>query len=131
MSRCNAGQFDVQDGPASCNDWIRNLAWSHQQDFNHAPRKPVQAGHLATNDWDTSHTVRWRLRCCAVPRLPACANSQGPVVAWLQEYGHLTSVVVRDAGHMVPHDQGEVAVSMVERWVGRALRRRAEAALVQ
>lgn len=57
----HAGQFDVQDGPASCNDWIHALPWSHQRDFNHAPRKALRAGHVAANDWDaelSGHSVR-------------------------------------------------------------------------
>lgn len=52
----HTGQYDLQDGPASCNDWIHTLQWSHQQDFNRAPRKVVRAGHLAANDWESANS---------------------------------------------------------------------------
>lgn len=46
------------------------------------------------------------------PRLPL-----GRVVGYRQSHGPLTHVVLRNAGHMAPHDQPQAALAMMETWL--------------
>ena len=108
-AKCNlvhpAGQYDVQDGPACSEAWISSLQWSDREAFAQAKR------------------VVWRL---GDDEAPAAWLSQGrhsiePVAGYVKHHGPLTLVVVREAGHMVPHDQPLAARHMIENWVQTAL----------
>eukprot|EP00891_Asterochloris_glomerata_P003274 jgi/Astpho2/3274/fgenesh1_pm.00053_%23_4_t len=99
------GQYDVQDGPACSEAWISSLQWSDREAFAQAKR------------------VVWRL---GDDEAPAAWLSQGrhsiePVAGYVKHHGPLTLVVVREAGHMVPHDQPLAARHMIENWVQTAL----------
>lgn len=82
------GQFDVQDGVASTNAWIKGLHWDFLDDFED------QEGQL------------WY------------ANSSSSAAAgWARSVSTLTQVVIRNAGHMAPRDQPQAALFMIEQWV--------------
>lgn len=88
------GQDDPQDGPAVNEPWIIHLDWSGQKGFSDAKRElwrlaPVRQGSSAT--------------------LGHKPDPKGDVVGYWKTYGTLTHVVVRNAGHMVPHDQPAVS----------------------
>ncbi|KAK9835972.1 hypothetical protein WJX81_002745 [Elliptochloris bilobata] len=53
---------------------------------------------------------------------PGTARRGGEVVGYWREHATLTHVVIRNAGHMVPHDRPLVAQEMLRRWVKDALR---------
>lgn len=44
-----------------------------------------------------------------------------PVAGYWKHHQSLTSVVIKDAGHMVPRDQPLVAQTMIEAWVQHCL----------
>mmetsp|Transcript_98778 Transcript_98778/g.156215 ORF Transcript_98778/g.156215 Transcript_98778/m.156215 type:complete len:481 (-) Transcript_98778:120-1562(-) len=87
------GQNDVILGPALTERVLSNIDWSGKRAYN-AAKKMV-----------------WRL------------SSKGPgsklpdVAGYAREVGSFTQVVVRGAGHMVPGDQPERALDLIERFV--------------
>lgn len=95
------GQFDLQDGVATSQAWISTLRWPGQRAFKHAKR------HI------------WRLPI----RTHDGGVEQGAkcVAGYVKSAGPLTQVVITNAGHMLPHDQGEAAVTMLENWVDKVL----------
>ena len=101
----SAGQYDVQDGPACSEAWISSLQWQDQEAFAKAKR------------------VVWRLGGDEVPAswLLQGRHSIAPVAGYVKHHGPLTLVIVREAGHMVPHDQPLAARHMMEKWVQTAL----------
>lgn len=120
--RATTGQYDVQDGPASCGDWIHVLPWQHQQEFNRASRTVVRQGDV--DAWEEMEQGRRAVWAVEGDDTRDKHESVGGVVGWWQSYKHLTTAVVRDAGHMVPHDQGQVAAYMMESWVEGIVNRR-------
>jgi vitellogenic carboxypeptidase-like protein len=86
------GQFDVQDGVASTNAWIKGLRWDFLDDFED------QEGQLWYANSNSS---------------AAAAAAAG----WARSVSTLTQVVIRNAGHMVPRDQPEAALFMIEQWI--------------
>lgn len=44
--------------------------------------------------------------------------SPGIAAGWRRSTSTLTQMVVRNAGHMVPRDQPQAALAMIEQWVG-------------
>lgn len=84
------GQFDVQDGVASTNAWIQCLRWGYLDDFED------EEGEL------------WY----AEPDMPGAAAA-----GWKRSVSTLTQVIVRNGGHMVPRDQPQAALAMIEQWV--------------
>ena len=109
QSKCDschpAGQYDVQDGPACSEAWISSLQWQDQEAFARAKR------------------VVWRLGGDEVPAswLSQGRHSVEPVAGYVKHHGPLTLVIIREAGHMVPHDQPLAARHMMEKWVQTAL----------
>jgi carboxypeptidase C (cathepsin A) len=86
------GQFDAQDGVAGSNAWISRLDWGHIRDFEE------QEGQL------------WY------------AQPGGSVAAgWRRQASTLTQVTVRNAGHMVPRDQPQAALALLQQWVESVL----------
>lgn len=47
--------------------------------------------------------------------------SPGVAAGWRRSASTLTQVMVRNAGHMVPRDQPQAALAMMEQWVGEVL----------
>jgi len=88
-----SGQNDVILGPPLTEQFLYQLKWSGTASYQKA-KKQV-----------------WR------------RGAQGPgsklpdVAGYVRQAGHLTQVVVRGAGHMVPGDQPERALDMIERFV--------------
>jgi len=90
------GQNDIILGPTLTENFLLGLAWSGQEEYSRA-RKSV-----------------WR------------RSSKGPgselpdVAGYARQVGQFVQVVVRGGGHMVPGDQPERALDMLERFVSGA-----------
>lgn len=52
---------------------------------------------------------------------PAGTRKLQPVAGYWKHHQLLTTVVIKDAGHMVPRDQPLVAQTMIEAWVQHSL----------
>ncbi|BDA47762.1 probable serine carboxypeptidase CPVL [Coccomyxa sp. Obi] len=101
------GQADAQDGPASNEPWIYSLDWHGRSEFNAAPRALWHLDY-ADNDASAAQGV-------------TIGGHHGRVVGYWREHSTLAHVVIRNAGHMVPHDQPLVAQAMIEQWVDKAV----------
>lgn len=106
-----AGQFDAQDGPGSVEAWTTNLDWPGRMDFYKAKR------HI------------WRLGQNALQLLEPDMPTEDPtdhnlerVAGYVKHHHFLTSVVLKDCGHMVPRDQPHIAQTMMRSWVQHSLR---------
>ncbi|KIY92077.1 hypothetical protein MNEG_15885 [Monoraphidium neglectum] len=44
-------------------------------------------------------------------------DDDGKTLGYIKNHRTLTHVVIRNAGHMVPHDRPEVSQAMLETWV--------------
>lgn len=95
---CLQGQFDAQDGVAGTNAWIKRLRWRHTDEFEQ------QEGQLWYEEPSDGATA-------------AAAAAAG----WRRSMSTLTQVVVRNAGHMVPRDQPQAALVMMQEWVESVL----------
>eukprot|EP00775_Hariotina_reticulata_P013690 gene13690-13812_t len=85
------GQFDAECGVASNEAWIYQLAWP---------------GHLGFCDAERQF---WR------------DEDYGTMVlGYVKSHMRLTHVVIRNAGHMVPHDRPVVSQKMLEAWIESA-----------
>ncbi|WIA29141.1 hypothetical protein OEZ86_011652 [Tetradesmus obliquus] len=82
------GQFDAECGVASNEAWISKLAWPGHSGF--------------------SETERWFWRD---------AEYGQAVLGYIKSHKKLTHVVIRNAGHMVPHDRPVVSQKMIETWI--------------
>jgi len=133
-----AGQFDAQDGPGSVEAWTTNLDWPGKSEFFRAKRHIWRWGQDSSKflqdadaDWDSgtggllnSDLSDSQLASNMQLQLPKYAadtsDSDGkvqPVVGFWKHHKSLTTVVLKDAGHMVPRDQPMVTQNMVESWV--------------
>lgn len=74
-----------------CN-WLGNHAWSDALEYSQHDFFEVQPLRL------------WR-------------TQEGKLAGEVKNYGHFTFLRVYDAGHMVPYDQPENALDMVNRWI--------------
>lgn len=90
------GADDGQDGPAGTNAWLRELA-----DFDELRDFERQVPELWFADGDGADAT------------PAAGAAAG----WRRAAGLLTQVVVRNAGHMAPHDQPRATQTMIQTWV--------------
>lgn len=102
-----AGALDIQDGPPSNIAWMYDLDWPGNASFNAAPRKLL---HLAPNAMRVTTVEPGMLK-------EERRSSPGQVVGYRRTQGPLTHVVLRNAGHMAPHDQPEAAVAMMATWL--------------
>ncbi|KAK9907324.1 hypothetical protein WJX75_001489 [Coccomyxa subellipsoidea] len=102
------GQADAQDGPASNELWIVNLDWHGRVEFNAAPRALWRVAYPEAD-------------CASAPGAEL-ERQHGKVVGYWREHSTLSHLVIRNAGHMVPHDQPLVAQAMIEHWVNGALK---------
>ena len=106
-----AGQFDAQDGPGSVEAWTTNLDWPGRLDFykakRHIWRLGQEASHLLESD-SLSEDAR--------------GHNLERVAGYVKHHHFLTSVVLKDCGHMVPRDQPHVAQTMMRSWVQHSLR---------
>lgn len=82
------GQWDAECGVASNEAWISKLAWRGHTGFHNAERK------------------LWR-----------DADHGEQVLGYVKSHRRLSHVVIRNAGHMVPHDRPVVSQKMIEAWV--------------
>jgi vitellogenic carboxypeptidase-like protein len=85
------GQFDAECGVASNEAWISKLQWTGHTGFNNAERR------------------LWR---------DELFGSQ--ILGYLKTHKHLTHLIIRNAGHMVPHDRPVVSQRMIETWIESA-----------
>jgi vitellogenic carboxypeptidase-like protein len=141
------GMWDAQDGAASSEAWIYGLDWEGREGFAAEQRRIVRARDLeeGTNEaappgslkaggggsgsaaaaagW---HTQRQLLQRGSGPPGAALRGKHGGsgerVVAYWKQGGHLTHVVLPDAGHMVPRDAPLAARFMLESWLAEALK---------
>lgn len=110
----HAGQFDAQDGPGSVEAWTTNLDWPVRFEFYRAKR------HI----WRLHRDLSSLMESDASTALEtASAGHVTPVAGYVKHHNFLTSVVLKDAGHMVPRDQPLVAQAMIEGWVQHCLKR--------
>lgn len=93
---CLQGQFDAQDGVAGTNMWIKRLQWHHTEEFE---KQEGQLWYVQPSDGTTAAAAGWR-----------------------RSASTLTQVVVRNAGHMVPRDQPQAALVMMQEWVESVLK---------
>lgn len=85
------GQFDAECGVASNEAWISKLQWPGHAGFNTAERR------------------LW------------CDDQFGELVlGYVKTHKRLTHLVIRNAGHMVPHDRPVVSQRMIETWIESA-----------
>ncbi|GBF91928.1 serine carboxypeptidase-like [Raphidocelis subcapitata] len=96
------GQFDAECGVGSNEAWISQLAWPGHTGF-------VNADRAIWRDGD---------------------GGDGEALGYWKSHSRLTHVVIRNAGHMVPHDRPEVSQKMLETWLDSTLKgpKRMEAA---
>eukprot|EP00884_Botryococcus_braunii_P007980 jgi/Botrbrau1/17183/Bobra.0157s0074.1 len=104
---CVQEQPTSKTGVASNEAWIYDLEWPGKDAFNAAPRELLYLAADKTNL--TKHSPR---DPAAEPRLPP-----GRVVGYHRESGRLTHVMLRNAGHMAPHDEPDAARAMFESWL--------------
>lgn len=143
---CSSGQFDAQDGPGSVEAWTVNLDWPGKREFFRAKRHIWRLGQdtsefLQDADSDTDSyadsdedseprpSVGWSdpvaLASDVRLQLPQLADASGvksgskvqPVAGFWKHHQSLTTVVLKDAGHMVPRDQPVATQHMIEAWV--------------
>lgn len=108
-----AGQFDAQDGPGSVEAWTTNLDWPGRFDFFSAKR------HI----WRVGHKLFGLLESVNIQPLAVLPEYSplAPVAGYVKHHHYLTSVVLKDAGHMVPRDKPLVAQAMMQHWVQHSL----------
>ena len=97
------GATDAQDGPASNEPWIFDLAWHGRAEFNAAKR---ELWRLDLPDHAPESHADGRLLEEGASREGGGAESegrreQGKVVGYRREHSTLRHVVIRNAGHMV------------------------------
>ncbi|SCU90659.1 LADA_0F05622g1_1 [Lachancea dasiensis] len=80
-----------------CN-WLGNLAWTEELEWKHKD----QFSSLPLKSWNSKET--------------------GEPMGQVKSFGSFTYLRVFDAGHMVPYDQPESSLEMVNRWVAGELR---------
>ena len=129
---CPAGQFDAQDGPGSVEAWTTGLEWPGRIEFYKAKRHIWRLGQDVSKflEQSNSDALEPILHPGFLPQLqlPKDLNAgQGVeqgfgkelqrVAGYWKHHGPLTSVVLKDAGHMVPRDQPLAAQTMIEAWV--------------
>ena len=130
----DAGQFDAQDGPGSVEAWTTNLDWPGKADFFQAKRhiwrmgqgisnflqdvkdSSVSASNVSQSDVSTADGILQLAQ-----HTPAGTRKLQPVAGYWKHHQLLTTVVIKDAGHMVPRDQPLVAQTMIEAWVQHSL----------
>lgn len=130
----DAGQFDAQDGPGSVEAWTTNLDWPGKADFFQAKRHIWRMGPGTSNflqdvedssgsasnaSQNDSRTADGILQLAQ--HTPAGTMKLQPVAGYWKHHQLLTTVVIKDAGHMVPRDQPLVAQTMIEAWVQHSL----------
>jgi len=102
-----SGQNDIILGPAPTENGLRQIKWSKQQEYLAAKK------------------VVWR-------RAAHGEGSKLPdVCGYAREVGNFRQVVVRGAGHMVPGDQPERALDMMNRFIAGRSFAEAETASVE
>ena len=124
-----AGQFDAQDGPGSVEAWTTGLDWPGKADFFLAKRHIWRMGQdLSSFLQDTSGTASNTSQdgssiAEGILRLAQQADNGKlqPVAGYWKHHQSLTTVVLKDAGHMVPRDQPLAAQTMIETWVQHSL----------
>lgn len=90
------GQFDAECGVASNEAWMARLAWPGHIGFTNAKR----------DIWRSKGDDN--------------GNGVGVPLGYIKQHLTLRHVVIRNAGHMVPHDRPEVGLAMLEDWVESA-----------
>ena len=131
----NAGQFDAQDGPGSVEAWTTNLDWPGRQKFFQAKRHIWRFGQDTFLDplavcsesgcgtggpQAESNGVRLQQPKAGINAESVTKRVQ-PVAGFWKHHEALTTVVLKDAGHMVPRDQPLVSQAMIEAWVQHCL----------
>lgn len=87
------GATDAQDGPASATLWQARLAWPGRGNYTAAKRE------------------LWKVK----------EGGKSRVAGYWRQGGLLTTVTLRNAGHMAPHDQPVAALAMLTQWLGGVL----------
>ena len=83
------GAADAQDGPASAALWQARLTWPGRANYTAAKRQ------------------LWRVE----------VEGKERIAGYWRTGGDLTTVTLRNAGHMAPHDQPVVALAMLREWL--------------
>ncbi len=133
-----AGQFDAQDGPGSVEAWTTNLDWPGRHEFFRAKRhiwrlgqdtsKFLEGAEVESDNFAGAGLSKSELANGVQLELPqrteASSKKLQPVAGFWKHHESLTTVVLKDAGHMVPRDQPMVTQTMIEAWVQHCLDRR-------
>ena len=125
-----AGQFDAQDGPGSVEAWTTGLDWPGKAEFFTAKRHIWRMGPETTSFLQPASGIALNNSHSGLPsnggtvlQLAQQAGSEKPqpIAGYWKHHQSLTSVVLKDAGHMVPRDQPLAAQAMIEAWVQHSL----------
>ena len=112
LTEATAGQFDAQHGPGSVEAWTTNLDWPGRFDFFSGKR------HI----WRVGQKLFGSLESASIqPPATDPKDSLAPVAGYIKHHHYLTSVVLKDAGHMVPRDKPLIAQAMIQHWVQHSL----------
>ena len=120
--------------------WTTDLEWPGRKEFFSAKRHIWRLGQdsgkfLEFTDFESealpiAEPVRSQLADAVQPLMlqdaagaKASSRDLQPVAGYWKHHKSLTSVVLKDAGHMVPRDQPIVTQIMIETWVQHCLDR--------
>ncbi|KAJ7562034.1 hypothetical protein O6H91_03G052900 [Diphasiastrum complanatum] len=81
------GQFDIKDGVASSEDWMRTLSWKGQEAFSSTKRRLWQVGNVLAGYWRSYEALTHVVVVGAGHEVPADQglHSQKMIEEWIQE----------------------------------------------
>jgi len=98
------GQFDLRDGVQSQEAWIKQLQWKHLDKF-------MEQNSTIWSIPTTMSSTRDSLK------KNGGNDQETKPVGFYQKYANFQSMVVHNAGHMSPMDQGEATFHMINNFV--------------
>ncbi|KAI9833965.1 MAG: hypothetical protein M1826_005870 [Phylliscum demangeonii] len=100
------------DADFICN-WLGNLAWAEALPW------PGQAEYNATplSNLTLSQSYAFPSRSTQRPTRAGQLRAKGEVVGEVKSSGNFTYVRLHDGGHMIPFDQPEASLDMLNRWL--------------
>jgi len=124
------GQFDAECGARSNEAWLARLSWPGGAGFKGANRtlwwggveeeeeraRKGREGAASASGAPGAASLSAASAASAAPPLPNAHSG------FYKEHMRLAHYVVRNAGHMVPHDRPEVGRALIEEWVDGVLK---------
>ena len=124
------GQFDAECGARSNEAWLETLPWPGHSGFRAANRTRWWGGvkeERAREAAEKKNECGGRGEAAAPSPAAAPEEQQEEQLlpnahsGFLKSHMRLTHYIVRNAGHMVPHDRPEVGRALIEEWVDGVL----------